>query len=147
MPRLVPLIALILLLFMPGQASAGSLEVTVHSISAEGVGAAIGSVQAHDSDQGLVITPSLQGLSEGEHGFHLHAGDSCDAAMNGEGEMVAGLAAKGHWDPDEARPICVDERWWCMPVVTPTATSHRWEAVAPASPAGWVDACQPHEPF
>lgn len=101
MPRFVPLLALMLSLMMPGQAWAGSLEVTINAISADGVGAPIGSVQARDSDQGLVITPSLQGLSEGEHGFHLHAGDSCDAAMNAEGVMVAGLAAKGHWDPDE----------------------------------------------
>ena len=116
MPRLVPLIALILLLFMPGQASAGSLEVTVHAISAEGVGAPIGSVQAHDSDQGLVITPTLQGLSEGEHGFHLHAGDSCDAAMNGEGEMVAGLAASVTCPVSGARPT----GWGCLMVVAPS---------------------------
>ena len=101
MARLIPLITLILLLCMPGQVSAGSLEVTLHAISAEGVGEPIGSVKAHDSDQGLVITPSLQGFSEGEHGFHLHSGDSCEAAMNADGVMVAGLAAKGHWDPDE----------------------------------------------
>ena len=101
MPRLVPLIALILSLFLPARVLAASLEIPFHAISADGVGASIGSVLAHDSDQGLVITPSLQGLREGEHGFHLHAGDSCDAAMNGDGVMVAGLAAKGHWDPDD----------------------------------------------
>ena len=101
MTRLLSLIALMLSLMMPSQAWAGSLEVTINAISADGVGAPIGSVQARDSDQGLVITPSLQGLSEGEHGFHLHAGDSCDAAMNAQGVMVAGLAAKRHWDPDE----------------------------------------------
>ena len=101
MPRLVPLIALILSLFLPARVMAASLEIPFHSINPDGVGAPIGTVLAHDSDQGLVITPSLQGLREGEHGFHLHAGDSCDAAMNGDGVMVAGLAAKGHWDPDD----------------------------------------------
>ena len=99
MPRLVPLIALILSLFLPARVMAASLEIPFHSINPDGFGAPIGTVLAHDSDQGLVITPSLQGLREGEHGFHLHAGDSCDAAMNGDGVMVAGLAAKGHWDP------------------------------------------------
>ena len=100
------LIALLLLvsaaLLWPGIAKAATVEVTLHRISADGVGEAIGTVSARDSDQGLEIIPSLSGLSPGEHGFHLHANGSCDSAANAEGAMVAGLAAGGHWDPNES---------------------------------------------
>ena len=68
MPRLVPLIALILSLCLPARVLAASLEIPFHAISADGVDAPIGTVLAHDSDQGLVITPSLQGLREGSTG-------------------------------------------------------------------------------
>ena len=98
---LAPLLVLCLVLLMPGHASASTLEIPFYSINTEGIGASIGTVLASDSDQGLVIKPALEGLSEGEHGFHLHSGQSCQAAMNPEAVVVAGLAAKGHWDPDQ----------------------------------------------
>ena len=74
----------------------------MRSISAEGVGDVIGSVTAKDSDQGLVIFPDLVNLTSGDHGFHLQSNPSCEAALNSEGESVAGLAAGGHWDPDNS---------------------------------------------
>lgn len=89
-------------LLWPTTVQAAPLEVTIHSISAQGVGDPIGSVSISDSDQGLVIIPSLQGLTPGEHGFHLHEHNSCAPALNAEGIAVAGLAAGGHWDPDES---------------------------------------------
>ena len=87
-------------LFPAGLVKAAELDISLYSISAEGVGESIGSVRAVDTDQGLEIFPSLVGLHPGEHGFHLHANPSCDSAKNDQGELVAGLAAGGHWDPD-----------------------------------------------
>ena len=45
-----------------------------------------------------VITPNIQGLSPGAHGFHVHEKPNCGSAEK-EGKMVAGLAAGGHFDP------------------------------------------------
>ena len=102
MRRLIALMLVVsAVLIWPGIAKAAAVEVTLHRISADGVGESIGTVSARDSDQGLEIIPSLSGLTPGEHGFHLHANSSCDSAANADGAMVAGLAAGGHWDPDE----------------------------------------------
>ena len=79
----------------------GALEVTMNRINSKGTGETIGSVTAQDTDQGLVIYPALSGLTPGEHGFHLHSLGSCEAGSTAEGTTVAGLAAGGHWDPDE----------------------------------------------
>ena len=100
MRRLVTLLSLCGLLLWPGAAFADSFSITMYSISGEGIGESIGTIEAQDTSDGLLIRPSLQGLREGEHGFHLHAGESCENARNGDGVAVAGLAALGHWDPD-----------------------------------------------
>ena len=101
MHRLVTLLSLCCLLLWPGAAMANNITITMNSISDQGIGESIGTIQAEDGPDGLVIRPSLQGLGEGEHGFHLHAGESCEIARNGDGTAVAGLAALGHWDPDQ----------------------------------------------
>ena len=103
MRLLASLLALCIALLMPGKVQASSLEIDIHSISNDGIGESIGTVLARDSQNGLVIRPSLTSLSEGEHGFHLHAGTSCQAAFNDENVSIAGLAAKGHWDPDNTK--------------------------------------------
>ena len=81
-----------------GSAGAGEIDVTMHRLSADGVGETIGSVKAIDSDYGLLLVPNLIGLSPGLHGFHVHQNPDCGPAEK-EGEMVAGLAAGGHYDP------------------------------------------------
>jgi Cu-Zn family superoxide dismutase len=83
-------------------ANAEPVRITMRSINADGIGDVIGSVTAKDGDQGLVIFPDLTTLATGEHGFHLHSNPSCEAALNPEGESVSGLAAGGHWDPDNS---------------------------------------------
>ena len=103
MRLLASLLALCIALLMPGKVQASSLEIDIHSISNDGIGESIGTVLARDSQNGLVITPSLTSLSKGEHGFHLHAGTSCQAAFNDENVSIAGLAAQGHWDPDNTK--------------------------------------------
>ena len=101
MHRLVTLLSLCCLLLWPGAAMASDITITMNSISDQGIGESIGTIQAEDRPDGLIIRPSLQGLREGEHGFHLHAGESCEIARNGDGIAIAGLAALGHWDPDQ----------------------------------------------
>ena len=50
----------------------------------------LGTITATNTAYGLLLTPNLQGLSPGLHGFHLHVNPSCDNH---------GLAAGGHFDP------------------------------------------------
>ena len=97
MRRLLPLLLSCIALIWPGSSQAADLDITLYAISSDGVGEAIGTVLARDSDQGLEILPALQGLAPGEHGFHLHENGSCDAGTNanprdGEGHRQR----KGH---------------------------------------------------
>ena len=86
------------------------LTASVFAVTAEGNGALLGSISvlaAPPSDKGdpskaaggIILVPHLAGLPPGEHGFHLHAGASCAPGTNKEGQTVAGLAAGGHFDP------------------------------------------------
>lgn len=78
-----------------------SIEVEMHSVSAEGIGESIGTVTAEASDfGGVMLTPSLSGLEPGVYGFHMHENPSCEPAENDDGEMTAAQAAGGHYDPD-----------------------------------------------
>ena len=74
------------------------LEATVHLISAEGVGEAIGSLTLTSQEDGVLLTPALAGLTPGPHAFHVHKKPNCGPAEK-DGQMVAGLAAGGHFDP------------------------------------------------
>lgn len=82
--------------------AADTLEVDVHSVSADGVGDSLGTVTLEQTDNGLLLTPSLEGLEAGIHGFHVHQNASCDARENDDGDMTPGLAAGGHYDPESA---------------------------------------------
>jgi Cu-Zn family superoxide dismutase len=79
-------------------AQAASVTVTMHQTSAAGVGPIIGTVEFQDTARGLRILPNLSGLSEGQHGFHVHEHPSCDDKEK-DGKHVPGLAAGGHFDP------------------------------------------------
>ena len=75
-----------------------SIRVEVHVVSAQGVGASIGTIAFEDSAKGLRITPKLTGLTPGEHGFHIHENPDCGPKEK-DGQMVAALAAGPHFDP------------------------------------------------
>ena len=79
-------------------AAADAVTVTINKIDDKGVGAAIGTVALSDGPNGLVIKPSLKGLTSGAHGFHVHENPDCGAKEK-DGKRVAGLAAGGHYDP------------------------------------------------
>jgi len=75
-------------------------EVTLHKVSAEGIGEAISTVDVEQTKYGLLFTPKLNGLTPGVHGFHVHANGSCEPGVS-EGKTVAAGAAGGHLDPQK----------------------------------------------
>ncbi|WP_407304863.1 superoxide dismutase [Cu-Zn] SodC [Acinetobacter sp.] len=76
-------------------------QATVHTVSAQGVGKAIGTIQFKDSPAGLVLITDLAELPPGPHGFHIHEKGSCDPAKK-DGEIGAAMAAGGHFNPNQA---------------------------------------------
>jgi Cu-Zn family superoxide dismutase len=81
----------IALLFSVSTAQA-SLLIPMYLIDSDGVSHKIGKVKADDTIYGLLLTPKLQHLPPGVHGFHIHAMASC---------QHDGMAAGGHLDPDK----------------------------------------------
>jgi len=81
-----------------GAASAASEQVTLHQVTAEGIGKSLGSVTIEETEYGLQFTPDLKGLQPGIHGFHVHAKGSCEPGES-QGKVVAAGAAGGHFDP------------------------------------------------
>ena len=89
------------LLAVTSAGHAAQVSVTMNAISAEGVGAAIGSIVFSDTRHGLLAEPDLRGLPPGAHGFHVHEKPDCGAASGPDGRPGAGLAAGGHYDPNK----------------------------------------------
>lgn len=79
---------------------AEEFSVPINSIDENGTQEQIGTISVEDTDYGLLLTPDLTDLSSGIHGFHVHENPSCDPGTK-DGEVKAGLAAGGHYDPEE----------------------------------------------
>ena len=109
------------LLVLASVSHAAQLTVTMNAISAEGIGAAIGSVVLTDTRRGLLIEPDLRGLPAGAHGFHVHEKPNCGAAASSDGRPAAGLAAGGHYDPGKTAkhrgPHAIDGHLGDLPVL------------------------------
>ncbi|ARJ43758.1 superoxide dismutase [Pantoea alhagi] len=90
-----------LTLLVCGYAQAASEEVTLHSVTKEGVGAVVGTVKIDETAYGLTFTPNLKQLPPGIHGFHVHAKGSCEPATT-DGKTVPAGAAGGHFDPQNS---------------------------------------------
>ena len=73
--------------------------IVIHAIDDSGVGEEIGTVTTEDTEYGLLLTPDLTNIPPGIHGFHLHENPSCDTEIK-DGEVTPGLAAGGHYDPE-----------------------------------------------
>lgn len=82
-----------------GTALGASKHVTMRLVNANGVGDIIGLIEFQDTAKGLKIIPNLRGLTEGQHGTHVHQNPDCGPAEK-DGKMVPGLAAGGHFDPE-----------------------------------------------
>ena len=101
MSRLLALASLAALLSIvtANVATANESVVTMNLVGASGVGVSIGTISLEDTQYGLLLTPNLEGLSAGAHGFHIHQNPDCDSKPKG-GRFVAGLGAGGHFDPE-----------------------------------------------
>lgn len=80
------------------RAAEPQLEVQVRRVNEKGVGDPIGTIRFAEVSSGLEISPNLQGLPPGSHGFHVHENPSCEPKEK-DGVPVAALAAGGHYDP------------------------------------------------
>jgi superoxide dismutase, Cu-Zn family len=81
-------------------AYSADMTVTMHLVTADGVGKEIGTITLTDTKYGLLLDPQLSGLPPGLHGFHVHENASC-APGEKEGKMAAGFSAGGHLDPEK----------------------------------------------
>lgn len=81
--------------------TAPKVQVTINAVSAEGIGAKIGTITLQDTARGLSVQSKLSNLPSGFHGFHIHETGSCAPAEK-EGKKVAALAAGGHFNPNHS---------------------------------------------
>lgn len=84
-----------------GTAQADQARIRVNLLTPDGTGAAIGTMHAADTGQGLRLTPLLKGLAPGPHGMHVHENGDCGAGET-DGKKVPGLAAGGYLDPEKS---------------------------------------------
>jgi Cu-Zn family superoxide dismutase len=73
---------------------AEEVKVSIYETSLTGQGKYVGYIIAEDTNFGLLITPYLDGLKQGIHGFHVHEGASCEPK-----NATLGLAAGQCFDP------------------------------------------------
>ena len=86
------------LLAFAAVAAAGEAVIQMNLVSDQGVGKTIGSVSLMDTPGGLKLTPALDGLQPGIHGFHVHEKPDCGIVVK-DGKSMPGFAAGGHYDP------------------------------------------------
>jgi Cu-Zn family superoxide dismutase len=94
------MICWILLAGVAATAQAAEIVIDMHLATADGIGKKIGTITASETRYGTLLAPDLSGLSPGLHGFHLHAEGNCKPKEK-DGQMVPGLAAGGHYDPEK----------------------------------------------
>ncbi len=82
----------------PNVALAGKKTISMYLVDKHGNTQKIGTVKLKNTRFGLLLTPDLEGLEPGAHGFHIHEKPSCAPGIK-NGEKVAALAAGGHFDP------------------------------------------------
>jgi len=83
---------------MLGAQLAHAQTVELNFVGPNGVEKPAGTVTISETRYGAVLTPDLQGLPPGVHGFHLHEKPSCEASVT-DGKPTPAGAAGGHWDP------------------------------------------------
>lgn len=87
-----------------GAAEPAETVTRIFAATPAGDGKDLGTIRARAAQApavGVVFTADLAGLAPGMHGFHMHENPTCAPAANKDGQMVAALAAGGHYDPDK----------------------------------------------
>ena len=79
-------------------AARADIAVQMNAVDDKGIGKSVGQVAVSETPYGVVFSPSLAGLPQGLHGFHVHENPSCEPKEK-DGKMVPALAAGGHYDP------------------------------------------------
>jgi len=74
---------------------AREVSVTMHELTATGVGDAIGVIVVTETDNGLRMTPYLQNMQAGEFSFSINENVGCHSQLTGFDTYVPGMAA-GH---------------------------------------------------
>lgn len=82
-------------------AQAEEVTVEMNRVTDEGVGAAIGTVTATDSEHGLILAFDLKDLLPGPHRFNIHDSPSCEPGEI-EGQVRAAGAAGARWQAASA---------------------------------------------
>jgi superoxide dismutase, Cu-Zn family len=77
---------------------AKSTTVHFNLIDDKGIGKDIGTITIEDSSHGIILTPALNNLPPGVHGFQIYQNPSCSPAMK-DGKLTAGIGAGNHYDP------------------------------------------------
>lgn len=81
---------------------AASSSVEVNAVDAKGIGKSLGTAILSESAEGLTIKVDVSGMSDGEHGFHVHEKGDCGPSLK-DGKMTAANAAGPHYDPDASK--------------------------------------------
>jgi len=92
------MMAVFVVLVSAGLVMAAEKTIQMNLVNDQGMGEAIGSISVKDSKYGLILTPQLNRLPPGIHGFHIHQNADCGHMMAG-GKPMAASAAGGHYDP------------------------------------------------
>jgi len=100
MKKVSSILCAILLATLIGAVQADQIVIEMRYVTADGTGEKIGTLTASETLYGTLFTPELSGLAPGLHGFHLHAEGQCGPKEK-EGRKVPGLAAGGHYDPED----------------------------------------------
>jgi len=79
-------------------AARADIAVQMNAVDDKGIGKSVGQVAVSETPYGVVFSPSLAGLPQGLHGFHVHENPSCEPKEK-DGQIVPALAAGGHYDP------------------------------------------------
>lgn len=86
------------------EAGGKSETVDMRLVTREGGSEPAGTIRIEEKTRGIVLTPNLQGLKPGAHGFHMHENADCspkrkEAESDNSPEVIAGGSAGGHYNP------------------------------------------------
>ena len=97
MQKLSEMFLAVVALSLCGAAQA-DFTVQMNIVDENGIGKLVGQVVIGETPYGVVFSPSLAGLPQGLHGFHVHENPDCGPKEK-DGKRIPALAAGGHYDP------------------------------------------------